>query len=41
MVLIGEQNRFVNLLENELIEPRISFHRQRETIITWSDKERE
>lgn len=41
MVLIGEQNRYVNLLENEVIEQRISFHRQRETIITWSDKERE
>jgi len=41
MVLIGEQNRFHNLLENEVIEQRISFHRQRETIITWSDKERE
>ena len=41
MVLIGEQNKFHNLLENEVIEQRISFHRQRETIITWSDKERE
>ena len=28
-----------DLLENEVIEANISFHRQRETIITWSDKE--
>jgi len=31
----------VDLLENEIIEASFSFHRQRETIITWSDKEKE
>lgn len=41
MALIQEQNDSVNLLANETIETHISFHRQRETIITWSDKERE
>ena len=31
----------MDLLENEIIEASFSFHRQRETIITWSDKEKE
>jgi len=38
MSLMQELTSTVDLLENEIIDMSISFHRQRETIITWSDK---
>lgn len=41
MTLLQEQNTTVDLLKNEIIEPHITYNRQRETIITWSDKQRE
>ena len=41
MTLMQEQDNQKDLLENEVILPHIKFHRQRETIITWSDKQRE
>lgn len=36
-----EHNNAVDLLKSERIEPHIQYNRQRETIITWSDKHRE
>ena len=41
MTLPQEQNTAVDLLKNEVIEQHIKDNRQRETIITWSDKHRE
>jgi hypothetical protein len=38
MTLLQEQDNHIDLLKDEIIEPHITFHRQRETIITWSDK---
>lgn len=41
MTLLQEQNSSIDLLKNEIIEPHIQFNRQRETIITWADKQRD
>lgn len=41
MTLQQEHDSTVDLLENEVIQPHIQFHRQRETIITWTDKQRD
>ena len=41
MTLLQEQDSTIDLLKNEIIEPHVQYNRQRETIITWSDKQRD
>lgn len=41
MTLLQEQDSSIDLLKNEIIEPHVQYNRQRETIITWSDKQRD
>ena len=41
MSLISEEVSGIDLLNNEYILPHIQFSKQRSTIITWADKERQ
>lgn len=34
-------NQYIDLLNNEVIEQQLCFKRQRDTIITWQDKDRD